>query len=75
LQSPAKASSFAQDEKKMFRQINDPAYVGQAALELTATPQLDFLKNGSGLDVMISIFCDFCQISAKNWCFSQKLML
>jgi hypothetical protein len=24
---------------------------------------------GSGVDVMITIFCDFCQFSAKNWRF------
>jgi hypothetical protein len=26
----------------------------------------------SGADVMITIFCDFCPFSAKNWRFSQK---
>jgi hypothetical protein len=26
----------------------------------------------SGTDVMITIFCDFCQFLAKNWRFSQK---
>jgi hypothetical protein len=28
-----------------------------------------------GTDVMITIFCDFCLFSAKNWRFSQKPML
>jgi hypothetical protein len=28
-----------------------------------------------GVDVMITIFCDFCQFSAKKWSFSQKPML
>jgi hypothetical protein len=28
-----------------------------------------------GVDVMITIFCDFRQFSAKNWRFSPKLML
>jgi hypothetical protein len=31
--------------------------------------------NLSGVDVMITIFCDFCQFSAKNLRFSQKPML
>jgi hypothetical protein len=26
------------------------------------------------VDVMITIFCDFCQFSAKKWRFSQKPM-
>jgi hypothetical protein len=29
----------------------------------------------SGVDVMITNFCDFCQFSAKNWRFSQKPIL
>jgi hypothetical protein len=29
----------------------------------------------TGVDVMITIFCDFCQFSAKNWRFHQKPML
>jgi hypothetical protein len=29
----------------------------------------------SGVDVMITIFCDFCQFSAKKLAFSQKPML
>jgi hypothetical protein len=29
----------------------------------------------SGVDVMITILCHFCQFSAKNWRFSQKPML
>jgi hypothetical protein len=29
----------------------------------------------SGVDVMINIFCDFCQFLAKKWRFSQKPML
>jgi hypothetical protein len=28
-----------------------------------------------GVDVMITIFCDFCHFSAKKWPFSQKPML
>jgi hypothetical protein len=28
-----------------------------------------------GVDVMFTIFCDFCLFSAKNWRFSQKPML
>jgi hypothetical protein len=40
-------------------------------------PKWDFcfenIPSGNpGVDVMISIFCDFCQFSAKNWRFSQK---
>jgi hypothetical protein len=31
--------------------------------------------NRSGVDVMITIFGDYWQFSAKNWRFSQKLML
>jgi hypothetical protein len=39
-----------------------------------------FLKSGTrnskktwpGVDVIISIFCNFCRFSAKNWRFSQK---
>jgi hypothetical protein len=31
-------------------------------------------KNKPGVDVMITIFCDFCQVSAKKWHFSQKTM-
>jgi hypothetical protein len=27
-----------------------------------------------GVDVMITIFCDLCQLSAKKWHFSQKQM-
>jgi hypothetical protein len=36
------------------------------------------LTNSSGhpgVTVMITILCDFCQFSAKNWRFSQKPML
>jgi type VI protein secretion system component Hcp len=29
----------------------------------------------SEVDVLITIFCDFCHFSAKNWRFSQKPML
>jgi hypothetical protein len=29
----------------------------------------------SKTNVMITIFCDFCQFSAKHWRFSQKPML
>jgi hypothetical protein len=29
----------------------------------------------TGVDVMITIFCDFRQFSAKKWRFSQKTML
>jgi hypothetical protein len=29
----------------------------------------------TGVDVMITIFCDFCQFSAKKWRFSQTPML
>jgi hypothetical protein len=28
-----------------------------------------------GVDIMITIFCNFCPFSAKNWSFSQKPML
>jgi hypothetical protein len=28
-----------------------------------------------GVDVMVTIFCDFCQFSTKNWRFSQKPLL
>jgi hypothetical protein len=31
------------------------------------------LNSIPGVDVMITIFCDFCQFSAKNWRFPQKL--
>jgi hypothetical protein len=34
-----------------------------------------FLQKSSGVDVMITIFCDFRPFSAKNWRFSQKPML
>jgi hypothetical protein len=30
---------------------------------------------GSGVNVMITIFCEFGQFSAKNWRFSQTPML
>jgi hypothetical protein len=29
----------------------------------------------AGVDVMITIFCDFCRFSAEKWRFSQKPML
>jgi hypothetical protein len=29
----------------------------------------------TAVNVVIKIFCDFCQFSAKNWRFSQKPML
>jgi hypothetical protein len=35
----------------------------------------DFFANSSGVDVMITIFYDFCQFSSKKWRFSQKPML
>jgi hypothetical protein len=33
------------------------------------------MKYCPGVDVMITIFCDFLQFSVKNWRFSQKPML
>jgi hypothetical protein len=32
----------------------------------------DFFSNLSGVDVMITIFCDFCQFSAKQLAFFSK---
>jgi hypothetical protein len=32
-------------------------------------------RSDQGVDVMITIFCDFRQFSAKNWRFSQNVML
>jgi hypothetical protein len=36
---------------------------------------LQFIFFSSGVDVIITIFCYFCQFSAKKWRFSQKPML
>jgi hypothetical protein len=38
-------------------------------------PKLSFAKPIPGVDIMITIFCDFRQFSAKNRRFSQKPML
>jgi hypothetical protein len=33
---------------------------------------VDFFRNSSGVDVMIKIFCDFCQFLAKKMAFFSK---
>jgi hypothetical protein len=46
---------------------------GWFPLKLGFNPKL--VAHQPGVDVMIAIFGDFCQFSAKNWRFSQKPML
>jgi hypothetical protein len=42
---------------------------------VSSDPQADAMTTQPGVDVMIAIFCDFCQFSAQKWRFSQKPML
>jgi hypothetical protein len=44
-------------------------------LAILSTKWSEFSFHNIDPIVMITIFCDFCQFSAKNWRFSQKPML
>jgi hypothetical protein len=56
---------------------------GASKLALACGANLTFRKPGqyrqadsaAGVDVMITIICDFCQFSAKKWRFFKKTML
>jgi hypothetical protein len=65
--------------QKLDRLCNEKNFVylcnGLAFVYLLSTLKNITNHGKSGVDVMITIFCDFCQFSAKNWRFSQKSML